>query len=836
MFKRLFTAALFLISSLAFAQTPKIKGDARISGVLVDSVTNQPVEFATLSLFKLPNTTQPIDGAMTDEKGKFDLKELAYGEYLIRFSFIGYQDKNSEVVTLGSGNSRVVNMGNILFAPSTKMLEEVSVVGQAALIEEKVDRLVYNADKDITSKGGDATEILRKVPLLSVDLDGNVQLRGSSSIRVLINNKPSTIMATSVADALRQIPADQVKTVEVITSPSSKYDAEGATGIVNIITKKNNLEGYSLGVDLGGGNRGANLGLNGSLRLGKVGFTLGGWGRANWNPTSTEFFQDGKGLAGKIDTTYSTRQTGEGNDKMMFGRYSLGMDYDISTKKSLSAGARFGTFSFERSQDLMIQEFRKIAGVSSPLRNSNLDVVNNMPNNSWDFNLDYLHVIKPQQEFSLSTLYSRTNSNTSFSRIPVGTSEGMALVNDNDSRNQEFTLQADYMTPIKKNQVVEVGLKGIFRLVDSDFQNTFGTGANRFTTSGDLNYGQNIGAGYLSYTYSTKNKYTFKLGGRYEYTDISATTVPLNATAETTLNIPSYGNFIPSINISKTYAQKYTVKLAYNQRIQRPGMQHLNPNENVSNPQRISRGNPELDPEISNNIEASVSGAINKLYVNFSVFTRFTDNSISSLTTRFDERGEGVTLTTFENVGKSQTSGINFFGNYQITSKWTVNGGLEAFHMNINGFAPNLLGDQSIAFASKGWNINGRLMSQMTFKKGWQVQGFGFLRGNSPTAQGVQSGWGHYALGFRKEFNNKKGSIGLNAQNFLANRMKFRSYVDTYQNFQENIDYRYNMGFNVTLNYKIGKMGPEAMKFRKRAKGVKNDDVLNGGGEQQNQQ
>lgn len=823
---------LMFVASLSYAQTPVIKGDGRIYGVLVDSTSKDPVEFATLSLFKLPNLTQPVDGAMTDDKGKFDLKELAYGQYVIKFSFIGYQDKTSATIAVAEG-TRVVNMGDVKFSGSIKTLQEVSVTGQAAVIEEKVDRLVYNAERDVTSKGGDATEILRKVPLLSVDLDGNVQLRGSSSIRVLINNKPSTIMATSVADALRQIPADQVKTVEVITSPSAKYDAEGATGIINIITKKNNLEGYSLNIDLGGGNRGGNLGLNGNLKLGKLGFTVGGWGRANYNPTSTVFTQEAKPKFAN-DVTYITKQLGEGDDKMIFGRYSLGMDYDISTKKSLSAGARFGTFSFNRDQNLVINEFMKVNGVQSPFRNSNLDVTNKMPNNSWDFNVDYLHVIKPQKEFSVSTLYSRTNSNSSFSRDPIGSSEGMAFSNINDSRNQEFTLQADYTTPVKTNQVIEMGLKGIFRTVESDFENISRMGTNRLSTIGDLDYNQNIGAAYLGYTYATKSKYTFKVGGRYEYTDITASTMGLTAEDRNRLSIPSYGNFIPSINISKTYAQKYTVKLAYNQRIQRPGMQHLNPNENQANPQRISRGNPELDPEISNNIEASVSGAIKKLYVNLSVFTRFTDNAISSLTTRDDERGEGVTLTTFENVGKSQTTGLNFFGNYQITPKWSVNGGLEAFHLNFDGLAPGLDG-VSLNFNTQGWNFNGRLMSQISLNKGWQIQGFGFMRGNSVIAQGIQSGWGHYALGFRKEFANKKGSIGLNAQNFLANRMKFTSTLNTFQNTQENIDYRYNMGFNLNLTYKIGKMGPDAMKFKRRAKGVKNDDVLNGGGEQQQQ-
>ncbi len=237
--RKFLTIAFILVTLITFGQNNQIKGDGKITGTLVDSTLNTPVEFATLSLFRLPNLTQPIDGTLTDEKGKFELKNLAPGQYAVKFSFMGYLDKVVSNLTV-SDNQKNVNLGNVVFSANVKMLEEVSVTGQAALIDEKVDRLVYNAERDITSRGADAAEVLRKVPLLTVDLDGNVQLRGSSNIRVLINNKPSTIMAASVADALRQIPADQIKTVEVITSPSAKYDAEGSSGIVNIITKKNN--------------------------------------------------------------------------------------------------------------------------------------------------------------------------------------------------------------------------------------------------------------------------------------------------------------------------------------------------------------------------------------------------------------------------------------------------------------------------------------------------------------------------------------------------------------------------------------------------------------------
>ena len=264
-----FIAGLFVTASVL------AQGHSKISGAVIDSLTQRPVEFANVALTPASSST-PIDGTICDDNGAFTLSKVAMGKYQVLISFIGFETKVIQVAI--DERNEDIELGRIIISPTPQILEAVTVEGQKALIEERVDRLVYNAENDLTTRGGDATDVLKRVPMLSVDLDGNVSLRGNQNILVLINNKPSSIVASSVSDALKQVPADEIKTVEVITSPSAKYDAEGSAGIINIITKKNTLHGLTLNINTGIGLRRSNLGLNGNLRTGKMGFSLGGFG------------------------------------------------------------------------------------------------------------------------------------------------------------------------------------------------------------------------------------------------------------------------------------------------------------------------------------------------------------------------------------------------------------------------------------------------------------------------------------------------------------------------------------------------------------------------------
>lgn len=787
-------------------ESSREKGNSKVFGIVMDPTLKTPVEYATVSLID-SKSKKVLDGTMVDQNGKFSILKLAAGEYNFKFTFIGYEDRIVENIKIIKGEDK--DLGVIDLKLNTNMLAEIEVKGVKSLIEERVDRLVYNAENDLTSKGGDGADVLRKVPLLTVDFDGNVSIRGSSNIKVLINNKPSTIVASSVADALKMIPADLIQTVEVITSPSAKYDAEGSSGIINIITKKSTIQGYNLSLDTGVGLRGSNLGLNGNLKVGKFGFSLGGFGRSFYNKAST--LLDQTTFGNNFNTI--TNQTSDAKDLGIFGRYNLGINYDISKNQSLNANIAFGTRNFVRDQDFLIKQYSETAQISESSRQiKSKDLSNNI-----DVNLDYIKIFKPSQEWSISTQFSQNNLTNNF------TSDNYSVANElinqqkniNGNVNREITVQSDYITPINKNQMFEIGVKRIMREVNSDYRYEIGKNSifalDTKNPSGNLNYNQNISAGYLSYTFSTKNKINFKTGVRYEHTSIDA------LDNNNALLLPSYGNIVPSINISKSI-KTTTLKLAYTNRIQRPGLQQLNPNFNASNPYNITIGNPQLKPEISNNIEFSVSKSINRNYFNASFFARQTNNSILQISTPSDSLN-GAIITSYQNIGVQKAAGINLFGNLFFSQKWTMSGGVDLFYNYLSGQIVTLDGFTNAS--NSGITFNGRLNSNLSLSKGWGIQAFGGFRGNSIMLQGNRSGTPMYSLGVKKDFNNKKASLGLAVENIFGG-MQFQTTAVSPLFSQKYTNFIYNQNVKLTFSYKIGNM-----KFieDKKTKSVKNSDV-----------
>ncbi len=796
-------------------------GYGKIKGEVVDSESKDAVPYATVSL-KVQNSEKVVGGSIADEKGKFTIKDLRAGNYTLVVSFIGYDPEVIEsIVITDKGNTE--NVGAIKITESVTELDEVVVQGEKELIEEKVDRIIYNAEKDMTTTGGDASDVLRRVPLLTVDLDGNVSLRGSQNIKVLIDNRPSTITAGSIADALKQIPADQIKSVEVITSPSARYDAEGTGGIINIITKKNNFQGTTLNINSSAGLRSSNLGLRGNMRRGRHGFSIGGFGRVGYN-INGEFTNDQYLTDPNSGTQTLTTQHAETESNMMFGRYNLGYDYELNKYNWISASVNLGIFNSGGQQNnLTSQSFQN----DQLLRQSvqNVDFVNH--SNTIDMSLNYIKTYaKKGKEFSILSQYSINNRTNDFENEEISPNT-FRIKNDNLSDNKELTLQVDYVSPITEKQILEFGGKNILRQVNSDYTSYSSNGPDDPYTPvqvGQLtnifDYSQNISAGYLSFTQNLPKDYSIKAGARYEYTSIEADFL----TSEV-LDIPSYGALVPSINFSKKLKQGNMVKLAYNRRIQRPSLQFLNPNINATNPKNISQGNPNLSPEYTDNFELSFSTYKRGSSINLSAFVRSTNGSIQRVRNYLND---DVTLTTYENIGEEDAYGLSLFGNIMKGKKFMFNAGVDGYYAVLN----NNVDDPLYNASNSGFVVSGRIFGSYNLTEKWALQGFSFIRGRRVQLQGYQSGFYMYSLNLNRKFNDDKGSIGFGAENFLTSSMNMVTDISSPIVDQHNVNTMRNMNFKINFSYRIGKM--DFSSNRRRGKSINNDDLKQG--ENQNQQ
>ncbi len=816
-----------------------VRGVGRIAGFVLDSTTSKPVEYANIALFDEKN--QPIDGTTTDQKGAFVLKDIPDGNFRLEVSFLGYSTFNNKNVAVGKGK-RDLKLGNVMLGVDARTLGEVTVRGQGEIIENKVDRLVYNADKDMGAKGGDASDVMRKVPMLTVDLDGNVSLRGNQNVKVLINGKPSSIMAGSVSEALKQIPADMIKSVEVITSPSAKYDAEGSAGIINVITKKNNLQGLRGSLNVGVGNRSSNIfgSINFKYKKLSIGLNLGG--NALYNPTSGYIVTD-RLLAN--NSTFKTRQDNDGRRTGGFGNAQLNFDYEINAKNNVTLSFRNGRRGFGNSTNQLTYSGLATDNVLSSIF-GNKTISNNTSNNI-DINFDYTHKFdKPGAELSFLAQYGNNLSNNDYTRDQFRTTEADIFYrerSDNKPVNREETFQLDYETPISTDQKLEIGAKATLRHIESntaffidDLKTNSGyqLSSNR---SNVFNYDQDVYATYLTYTLSLPNKWSIKPGARYEYTTIGATFQNKPPVA-----IPDYAVLVPSVSISKAFKGSKTLRLSYNRRIQRPSMQFLNPNVTQSDPLNIQFGNPYLDPEFTDNFEINFSTFFKTTTLNVSAFTGQTNNSIETIRFKGDptrlqalvlanginttgiEINPNALITTFQNIGQQYRTGMNFFGSIRPTSKIMFNINFDTYYLTLNS--------PSLGLSNAGFVMDGGGFAQFTLKNNWSLQASAFGRGRQIQLQGSQGGFAFYNMSIQKEFKNKKGNFGIGIDNPFAAYFEQRGEItsDAKDNTftQTNVNLNYNRGIKFKFTYSFGKMTFDDS-FFKRKKSINNDDQKQGG-------
>lgn len=770
--------------SLGGAAKPTVTG--RIVAVILDSLTRKPIDYASISLLNAKDN-KSVNGAVTDVKGKVVLQNVSPNAYKLSIGFMGYKTKTVLLTT--TLEKPDYNAGVIYLSSVAGNLKEVEITGQKALIENKVDKLVYNAEQDITNAGGDATDVMRKVPMLSVDINGNVQLRGSS-VRVLINGKPSGTMANSVADALKMIPAEQIKSVEVITSPSAKYDAEGSGGIINIITKKKTAEGVSGSINATAGTRSNNGAFNLSAKTGRLSVT-GSAGLNQAYPQKSKVVTFNSATVDGITNT--TLQDGYSDWSRVGYNGSLGLDYDFNAYNNISTTAKINRFS------------NGGPGRSDIIRNgvSSVNIRDmDMSFNNLDWNMDYRKTSKLEgEEFSISGQVSTGRNGSDFSNTfsSAGIPDVIVL-GHNTGKNNEYTVQSDYTYPFSKTTVLETGVKGIFRNIVSDFDQQLQ----------DFDYDQNVAAAYGVMGFKLTKKITVKAGLRAEYTKI-------NGLAGNTLNFDNdYFNVFPSMVISQTLKGMTTVKLSYNRRIQRPSLTYLNPFRNESDVFNPMEGNPKLAPELTDNIELGYSTFIKGSVINASIFYRNTSDVIESAIRPIVENGTNKNLVTYLNVGTSKSYGFNVFGSYNPKPKWTLmaNLGLNTYEINSTENDVN---------TGTFLNYTAFARSAYALPKGWSTELWGVINSPKRTFQGKTDMMYFYGGAVKKEILKKNATIGLNVLNPFSRDLNIKTQNNT-SNSVQRTDIHYPLrSFGVNFSYKFGKMNFNAQP--KKKKGVNNDDL-----------
>jgi outer membrane receptor protein involved in Fe transport len=846
--KQIFLLIIIICTAItAKAQLPVSGGSGivgKISGTVVDSLTKKPVDYATISIFKSGAKT-PINGVLTDEKGNFRIDNLHAGKYKITVSFIGYPTKTFDPVET-TASKPDNNMGTLVISPSARALKEVQIVGQAPLIENKIDKIVYNAEKDLTAAGGNATDVLQKVPLVSVDMNGNVAIRGDGNVRVLINGKPSGATSASLSDVLKTIPADQIKSIEVVTSPSAKYDAEGSAGIINIITKTKNSSGTSGSVSGGVGTRQNNGNINLNYNKNRFNFSANVGGNLTWPQTMTSDFQQtintpAMPASGTNPAVAAVNQFSHNNTSSETKRHGV--------RGTLTAGYEFNGFnSINSTLALNDGGFNTNGGGNYSIQDlidstKNINYIGKNTNKNkfsgFDWNVDYTHKFKKEgHEITVSGQWSHSIIKTDYSSL--FTAKQPSQMGNNDGKNNEYTAQADYTNPISKTLKLEAGGKTIQRRINSVY-NIFsvdpdGTNAILDTENSNLyNYNQNVYAGYGVFTVTLPKNYSVLAGFRYENTQITGDPETPYASGDNQQELKpftaSYNTYVPSLTIQKVLGSN-TFKLSYSKRIQRPILQVLNPFINRTNIQSQSVGNPNLAPEVSQTVELNYNTYIKTSVLNFSVYYKRTNDLIEGIAEPISEivNGETVvgTRTVQNNVALNKSWGASFFGSINPIKPLTIRGSVNAFTYNPTVYDLYAGSVNPDALKTRlQYSMFGS--AQLNLPKDIIFEAFGFINSARRTIQGTSPSFGIYAFGLKKQFMNKKASLGFNTVQPFAVNKSFNQNISSPGFTQISRTQFPFQSFGLTFSYSFGKISFKAPNPTQKKKGVNNDDQIQGG-------
>ncbi len=801
--KKIILFTLCNVFFIAVKAQPALNSTNIIKGVIIDSLTKEPLEYATITLFA-KGTKKPFNGTVTDKIGNYILKDIPDAIYSVDFEFIGYKKVTITDIAL-SNNTAVVK--NIALLSKKGDLQGVTVVATQKLIENKIDKIVFNAEKDITSQSGVATDVLKKVPQVSVDVDGNVQLAGNSGVRFLINGKPSTAFGSNIADVLQSIPASQIKSVEVITNPGAKYDAQGLGGIINIILKTSNAKGYNGNLSLTGGSLQQNGSLNLNARHNNFGINAFVSGnsrlRSTTHTTSERITNDGNVIS-------SLQQQGTGRFDRHSQEAGLGFDWTIKKYNSFTGNVSYNDFGFNgkgnTNQALQEDKASTVPPIFSTI-NSNSKYTYKGVDASFNYKRTF-STDEQQLELGINTSHGNEKGNISNQQsLMPQDSLFYGTQSKNPGKINETQVNIDYVQPLHKDVLLGFGTKGTFYNINSTADVLrYQPSAKEFlpdaSLANNLVYNQKVLAAYAELSFPAGTWFTAKIGSRYERTEIKS----YYANAQHQVQVPGYNTFVPSVYLSRKLTETQTIKLSYSRRIERPSYDELNPFVNTNDPKNISVGNAYLKPELGYRYELGYNrdfGSIGSIMVN--LFYRVSQDDIQPYIVFYpsykvgDSTFTNVSVSTRQNIGTEKNVGINLFGDLHPNTKLNIRTNIFLF----NRHTINLL-DAGYNYNSFNYRFN--LNASYQFTSTLVAEFFGNFNSARHEAQGAYPSFTSYSFAIRRQFWKKKGSLALSANNFFSQYVNQRTILSG-PNFSVNslrqIPFR-----SISLNFvwKFGKL------------------------------
>ncbi|MFQ6612840.1 MAG: TonB-dependent receptor domain-containing protein [Fidelibacterota bacterium] len=781
-------------------QIPKI---GVLKGVVIDSVSNQPIPYASVALINM-RSKAIVTGGITNENGEFNITEIPLGRYRVSIEFIGYKKvMKGPVFLMPRGAGVEQDLGTIRLQQTALEMETVEVEGEQPLFTQTINKKIFNVEKNSLTTGGTAEDALRQVPGVDVDIDGNISLRGNPNVNVLIDGKPSTLTGGDRKAILDNIPADNIRDIEVITNPSAKYDPEGMAGIINIVLKENRFAGLNGKLNVGGGHNG---GYNSSgqinFRRGKinlfsnVGFRYDTRDRSGDNYRETTFPDFTSVLDQRIDGD-------RGGDNLFV---KSGLELFPDRNRSIALVAAYNIRN--RTSDQIINTAETSVDQREYFRTSESD----NDNNSLDLTLSYDQKFsRPKQKLSgyINQSTGVRKNQSSYLTTALDGYDGLVDPNrqlaDTDQNNGTTNLQMDYVHPVGGKSKLELGYKGTLRSVDNDYVlNDFNETGNLFVVNDTLSnhfvYREDIHAVYLQYS-GRRGIFGYQAGGRVETV---STVSELKNTGEKFKN--PYTSFFPSASLSVGPPQLLQVQFSYSRRINRPSYRRLNPFPSRSDNQNFRMGNPFLKPEYIDVVELNFSRFKNGRTLSVGTYYRRVNDKIQYF--KYVQE-DGVSITTFGNSNRQQTYGLEFIVSGSLNRNFRLMMNANVYRDEIN--ASNLFSD----YDRNSTGFMSRFTATWKLLPATEVMFMGFYRAPFDIPFGRIESMSFSSLSVKKSFLDQKLAVSLRL-NDVFNTMRFQFSAHDF-NYRQNSSRKWESQiFNVTLEYNFGKMEDRSRFSRQR--------------------